>query len=344
MSARWLQPLHHQLDRAPPRAPGDRRPLPVGRGRARGGRPLPPELAERAEFTFLGRGWAAPVADEAALKLREAARTWAESYPAMEYRHGPISVSDENTVARALGDVPPGLLADARRTGATVIASDADPLVALDRSAAARRRTRRVEGHRPGPAPGPWRVLSSSLDAPAPLRCAVRRPGRGHAGRRAQPRLDPAGRGPYPRCRPGCAARADRARRHRPARRLGAAGVARYACARGRRHLVYRGNGRGGQGAAIHRRNGSTTIVASLVTAPLGGLQARAALLAGPLAGKDVMPGSPPGRTVRPRPGAAPGSAAHDRPDVAAFERLHAAAAGRCASSPSPPNSPAQPP
>jgi CRISPR-associated protein Cas5a/b/c len=94
-------------------------------------RPLPPELAERAEFTFLGRGWAAPVADEAALKLREASGTWAESYPAMEYRHGPISVSDENTVVWALGDVPSGLLADARRTGATVIASDADPLVGL---------------------------------------------------------------------------------------------------------------------------------------------------------------------------------------------------------------------
>jgi fructoselysine-6-P-deglycase FrlB-like protein len=94
-------------------------------------RPLPPELAEGAEFTFLGRGWAAAVADEAALKLREASRTWAESYPAMEYRHGPISVSDENTVVWALGDVPSDLLADARRTGAIVIASDADPLAAL---------------------------------------------------------------------------------------------------------------------------------------------------------------------------------------------------------------------
>jgi fructoselysine-6-P-deglycase FrlB-like protein len=94
-------------------------------------RPLPPGLAERSEFTFLGRGWAAAVADEAALKLREASRTWAESYPAMEYRHGPISVSDENTVVWALGQVPPSLLADARRTGATVIASDADPLVGL---------------------------------------------------------------------------------------------------------------------------------------------------------------------------------------------------------------------
>ena len=94
-------------------------------------RPLPPDLAERTEFTFLGRGWAAAVADEAALKLREASRTWAESYPAMEYRHGPVSVSDKNTVVWALGEVPADLLADARRTGATVIASDADPLAAL---------------------------------------------------------------------------------------------------------------------------------------------------------------------------------------------------------------------
>jgi fructoselysine-6-P-deglycase FrlB-like protein len=94
-------------------------------------RPLPPGLAEHTEFTFLGRGWAAAVADEAALKLREASRTWAESYPALEYRHGPVSVSDENTVVWALGEVPADLLADARRTGAMVIASDADPLAAL---------------------------------------------------------------------------------------------------------------------------------------------------------------------------------------------------------------------
>jgi fructoselysine-6-P-deglycase FrlB-like protein len=94
-------------------------------------RPLPPGLADRAEFTFLGRGWAAAVAAEAALKLREGARTWAESYPAMEYRHGPISVSDENTVVWTLGEVPADLLADARRTGAAVITSDADPLAGL---------------------------------------------------------------------------------------------------------------------------------------------------------------------------------------------------------------------
>ena len=94
-------------------------------------RPLPPGLADHSEFTFLGLGWAAAVADEAALKLREASRTWAESYPAMEYRHGPISVSDCGTVVWALGEVPSSLLADARRTGAMVIAPGTDPLLGL---------------------------------------------------------------------------------------------------------------------------------------------------------------------------------------------------------------------
>jgi fructoselysine-6-P-deglycase FrlB-like protein len=93
--------------------------------------PLPPELAERAEFTFLGRGWASYVADEAALKLREASRTWAESYPAMEYRHGPISVSDQHTVVWGIGEVPADLVADAARTGATVLAPGGDPLAGL---------------------------------------------------------------------------------------------------------------------------------------------------------------------------------------------------------------------
>src|SRR6266700_8295124 len=122
-------------------------------------RPLPPKLAERSEFTFLGCGWAAAVADEAALKLREASRTWAESYPAMEYRHGPISVSDENTVVWALGEVPADLLADARRTGATVITSEADPLAGLigaQRLAAALAERKGIDPDRP-------RALSRSV-------------------------------------------------------------------------------------------------------------------------------------------------------------------------------------
>jgi fructoselysine-6-P-deglycase FrlB-like protein len=122
-------------------------------------RPFPPDLTERGQFTFLGRGWAAAVAAEAALKLREASRTWAESYPAMEYRHGPISVSDENTVVWTLGEIPADLLADARRTGATVITSDGDPLAGLigvQRLAAALAETKGIDPDQP-------RALSRSV-------------------------------------------------------------------------------------------------------------------------------------------------------------------------------------
>ena len=94
-------------------------------------RPLPPGLAEHREFTFLGRGWAAAVADEAALKLREASQTWAESYPALEFRHGPISVADENTAVWGIGPIPASLAEDAARTGAKVVTADTDPLVSL---------------------------------------------------------------------------------------------------------------------------------------------------------------------------------------------------------------------
>lgn len=109
--------------------------------------PLPDGLTERVEFTFLGAGWAAFVADEAALKLREASQTWAESYPALEFRHGPISVADASTVVWGIGPIPESLAKDAARTGAMVIMptseaedtsgasgaliADADPLVSL---------------------------------------------------------------------------------------------------------------------------------------------------------------------------------------------------------------------
>jgi fructoselysine-6-P-deglycase FrlB-like protein len=94
-------------------------------------RPLPDGLAGRREYTFLGAGWAAFVADEAALKLRETAQTWAESYPALEFRHGPISVADAGTAVCGIGPIPASLAADAARTGAMVVAGDDDPLVSL---------------------------------------------------------------------------------------------------------------------------------------------------------------------------------------------------------------------
>jgi fructoselysine-6-P-deglycase FrlB-like protein len=94
-------------------------------------RPLPAGITDRHEFTFLGSGWAAFVADEAALKLREASRSWAESYPALEFRHGPISVSDSGTVVWGIGEIPASLVADSARTGALVIDNGGDPLTGL---------------------------------------------------------------------------------------------------------------------------------------------------------------------------------------------------------------------
>jgi fructoselysine-6-P-deglycase FrlB-like protein len=94
-------------------------------------RPLPAGITSRHEFTFLGAGWASFVADEAALKLREASQSWAESYPALEFRHGPISVSDSGTVIWGLGEIPGSLAADCARTGALVVDNGGDPLTGL---------------------------------------------------------------------------------------------------------------------------------------------------------------------------------------------------------------------
>ncbi|HLL37561.1 MAG TPA: SIS domain-containing protein [Streptomyces sp.] len=95
---------------------------------------LPQGLVERTQFTFLGRGWTVGLADEAALKLREAAGAWTESYPAMEYRHGPISVTTHTTATWMLGEAPPGLAEQVRATGAQWIAGALDPLAELIRA------------------------------------------------------------------------------------------------------------------------------------------------------------------------------------------------------------------
>jgi fructoselysine-6-P-deglycase FrlB-like protein len=66
--------------------------------------------------------------------LREAAQTWAESHPALEFRHGPISVADAGTAVGAIGPVPAALAADAGRTGALVTGGDADQPRSLSRA------------------------------------------------------------------------------------------------------------------------------------------------------------------------------------------------------------------
>ncbi|MBA3690905.1 MAG: SIS domain-containing protein [Actinobacteria bacterium] len=92
---------------------------------------LPAVPADFTHFVFLGTGWTVGLADEAALKMREAALAWSESYPAMEYRHGPISLADRDTLVWAFGVDDADLLRDIRATGATVVGGAIDPLAEL---------------------------------------------------------------------------------------------------------------------------------------------------------------------------------------------------------------------
>ncbi|MFD3653553.1 SIS domain-containing protein [Streptomyces sp. NPDC058620] len=95
--------------------------------------PLPEGLLDCTQFTFLGRGWTVGLANEAALKMKEASLSWTESYPAMEYRHGPISISTTGTATWMFGSAPEGLAQQVLDTGARWIDSDLDPLADLVR-------------------------------------------------------------------------------------------------------------------------------------------------------------------------------------------------------------------
>ncbi|MFF3664158.1 SIS domain-containing protein [Microtetraspora malaysiensis] len=115
--------------------------------------PVAAELIEAEQFTFLGRGWTCGLAAEAALKMREAARTWTESYPAMEYRHGPISIAGPGRITWMLGqDVPPGLADQVAATGGTFLSGVRDAmaeLVKIQRVAVERARARGLDPDRP---------------------------------------------------------------------------------------------------------------------------------------------------------------------------------------------------
>lgn len=95
--------------------------------------PLPEGLADCGQFTFLGSGWTVGLAHEAGLKMREAALAWTEAYPAMEYRHGPISVTTEGTATWMLGEAPAGLAEQVGATGGRWIQGTLDPLAELVR-------------------------------------------------------------------------------------------------------------------------------------------------------------------------------------------------------------------
>ena len=91
-------------------------------------------------FVFLGHGWSVGLANEAALKMREAAQAHTEAYPAMEYRHGPISLAGPGSLVWVLGTPDPAVADDVRATGATVMVAEGDPmaeLIRIQRSAVA---------------------------------------------------------------------------------------------------------------------------------------------------------------------------------------------------------------
>ena len=91
-------------------------------------------LVSADQYSFLGAGWTVGLAHEAALKMREASQSWTESYPAKEYRHGPIAIAAPGRVTWMLGDAPAGLAQDVAATGARYEDAPIDGLADLVRA------------------------------------------------------------------------------------------------------------------------------------------------------------------------------------------------------------------
>jgi len=98
--------------------------------------PLPDRLGSYKQFVFLGQGPGVGLANEAALKLREASLSWSEAYPSMELRHGPISLLEAHSLVWSLSALPVGLEEDVLASGATLElpSPDGDPMVELVRA------------------------------------------------------------------------------------------------------------------------------------------------------------------------------------------------------------------
>lgn len=114
--------------------------------------PLAVDVATYEHFVHLGRSWTVGLAHEAALKVREAAQAWAESYPAFDYRHGPIAVAGQRSLVWIHGTAPDGLVEDIEAVGATAFVPDVDPLVSLvlaQRAALELARSRGLDPDRP---------------------------------------------------------------------------------------------------------------------------------------------------------------------------------------------------
>jgi fructoselysine-6-P-deglycase FrlB-like protein len=101
--------------------------------------PLPAALLDASQLTFLGTGWTYGLAQEAGLKMREAAGAWTEAYPAMEYRHGPVSITAPGRAVWMFGELPAGLADTVAAAGGHLVAdsgngSGLDPMADLVRA------------------------------------------------------------------------------------------------------------------------------------------------------------------------------------------------------------------
>jgi fructoselysine-6-P-deglycase FrlB-like protein len=124
----------------------------VEQGRAAVAADLDDWLIDRPHYVFLGHGWSVGVAREAALKLQEAALALSEAYPALEYRHGPLSAATADSVVWLLGVDDTVLVGDIARTQATVVVAGRDPqaeLVLAQRVAVATALVRGLDPDRP---------------------------------------------------------------------------------------------------------------------------------------------------------------------------------------------------
>ena len=113
---------------------------------------IPRSWIDAEQVSFLGDGWCFGLANEAGLKLREAAQAWTESYVAMEYRHGPIAIAEPGRLTWVFGTAPVGMAQQVAATGADFLTFDLDPMAVLilaQRVAVARAQARGLDPDNP---------------------------------------------------------------------------------------------------------------------------------------------------------------------------------------------------
>ena len=98
---------------------------------------IAPNIANKDNALFLGRGIFYPIAKEGALKLKEISYIHAEAYPAGELKHGPLALIDENMPIIALApdsEIAEKLISNLEEVKARggIIYVFADPTVNID--------------------------------------------------------------------------------------------------------------------------------------------------------------------------------------------------------------------